>query len=496
MKKKFIIPLLIFCFPCTLKAQLPGIKDSIWSASLKEQRMLQVQLPKEYKPGSSEKYSVLYLLDGEWNAGLMQQVQAWSRQWEFTPPIIMVGIVNSYANNNNQRGRDLTPTAVPAVNNSGGAPALLSFIKNELIPYVNKTYPSNGSNILWGHSFGGLFVLYALFTEPQLFGSYIAADPSVGWDNGYILKLANEKLPALKQVRSLFITGRTGRPYHGMGIDSIEMLLQQKAPPNLQWKTVAYPDETHISQQYKSAYDGLKYSLAPLFNHERIRIDPMGGIVVKDQPFNLSCDNVLPQKYLHYTTDGTEPVLSSPVLNAENELQLKGSTALRISSFFPDEADNRSFTAQFTSGKALSPFPKPRNLQPGAVKYACFKDPAATQALSAGILTPEKDINQLDKSDSFYCHLSGYLETVKAGYYIFEMAGEQGTKFFLGNQLLMEISAGSDYQSFMIPLEQGFYPIRIECYHRKDGHNFDFRYVVPGATDDGPVPPSALYYVP
>jgi hypothetical protein len=277
----------------------------------------------------------------------------------------------------------------------------------------------------------------------------------------------------------------------------MEMLLRQKAPANLQWKTVAYPDETHISQQYKSAYDGLKYTLTPLFNKERIRIDPMGGIIVKDQPFNVSCYNTLPQKYLRYTTDGTEPALSSPVLNAENKLTLKGNATMRIRSFFPNEADNRSFTAQFTSGKAVSAFPKPGNLQAGMVKYACFKDAAGTQPLSAGILTPEKDVNQLyEGADSFYCHLSGYLETAKAGYYIFEMGGEPGTKFFIGNKLLMEIPAGSDYQSFMIPLEQGFYPIRAEYCHRKGGNNFDFGYIVPGATDDGPIPPSALYHVP
>src|SRR3984957_8487680 len=166
------LPLLL----CLYASAQPGIKDSIYSQTLQEERRLQIQLPAEYKSGSDQKYQVLYLLDGEWNAELFQQVQSWSRQWGYTPPIIMVGVVNSYPNNNNQRFRDLTPTAT-GPNGSGGGPKLLSFLKNELIPYINKKYPSNGSAILWGHSLGGLFVLYALATEPDLFDGYIAANP-------------------------------------------------------------------------------------------------------------------------------------------------------------------------------------------------------------------------------------------------------------------------------------------------------------------------------
>lgn len=163
-------------------------------------------------------------------------VQTWSRQWGFNPPIIMVGVVNTYLNGDNQRGRDLTPTGKEG---SGSGPAFLAFIKNELIPYINKTYPSSGSSILWGHSLGGMFVLYALCKEPQLFDAYIAADPSLWWDNGYMLKLTDSSIGKLKTIKSLLITGRTGSPWHEMRIDSLELLLTKKAPPTLQWKALS-----------------------------------------------------------------------------------------------------------------------------------------------------------------------------------------------------------------------------------------------------------------
>ncbi|PSN59292.1 hypothetical protein BS50DRAFT_626800 [Corynespora cassiicola Philippines] len=43
-----------------------------------------------------------------------------------------------------------------------------------------------------GHSYGGLFTLYALFSGQGkgMFDTYIAASPSIWWDNGHVLCLA------------------------------------------------------------------------------------------------------------------------------------------------------------------------------------------------------------------------------------------------------------------------------------------------------------------
>ncbi|HCE8339908.1 TPA: ferric enterobactin esterase PfeE, partial [Pseudomonas aeruginosa] len=40
---------------------------------------------------------------------------------------------------------------------------------------------------LWGHSYGGLLVLHALFTRPGEFARYAAASPSLWWRDGAIL---------------------------------------------------------------------------------------------------------------------------------------------------------------------------------------------------------------------------------------------------------------------------------------------------------------------
>jgi predicted alpha/beta superfamily hydrolase len=74
---------------------------------------------------------------------------------EFLPELIIVGIPNM---NLGFRERDFTPTHVSGL--SGGADKFLAFLKSELIPYIEKTYPAKADgNTLYGGSLAGLFVL-------------------------------------------------------------------------------------------------------------------------------------------------------------------------------------------------------------------------------------------------------------------------------------------------------------------------------------------------
>lgn len=49
---------------------------------------------------------------------------------------------------------------------------------------------------LWGHSFGGLFTLYALLARPEGFARYAAISPSIWWDEGLIRRVAQAAAPA------------------------------------------------------------------------------------------------------------------------------------------------------------------------------------------------------------------------------------------------------------------------------------------------------------
>lgn len=70
----------------------------------------------------------------------------------------------------------------------GGTEELLSFIENELLPKIAdmvRIDPTRRS--LFGHSFGGLFTLFALFERPELFANWVAASPTIYWEGSEIL---------------------------------------------------------------------------------------------------------------------------------------------------------------------------------------------------------------------------------------------------------------------------------------------------------------------
>ncbi len=70
----------------------------------------------------------------------------------------------------------------------GGTGDLLDFIENQLFPRLAEMVRTDATRrSLFGHSFGGLFTLYALFERPGLFTNWIAASPTIYWEGSEIL---------------------------------------------------------------------------------------------------------------------------------------------------------------------------------------------------------------------------------------------------------------------------------------------------------------------
>lgn len=70
----------------------------------------------------------------------------------------------------------------------GGTGQLLDFIEHALLPKIEEMTVLDASRrTLFGHSFGGLFALYALFERPGLFANWVAASPAIYWEGCEIL---------------------------------------------------------------------------------------------------------------------------------------------------------------------------------------------------------------------------------------------------------------------------------------------------------------------
>jgi len=182
-------------------------KDSIFSNTLNEYKNFWVQLPENYNPNSPEKYPVIYILDGGIMLNTLETV--YNNYWgHYLPHMILVGISNQ-----SNRTRDLTTSQIKMRRgaefnqDTGGAEQFTDYITKELIPYVDKTYPTTSYRTLIGHSYAGLFTINMLVNHPAFFKNYIAIDPSLDWDSQKLLKQAKEKLASENfKGKSLFIS--------------------------------------------------------------------------------------------------------------------------------------------------------------------------------------------------------------------------------------------------------------------------------------------------
>lgn len=164
-----------------------GTPDSLYSEVLGEQRDIWIHLPEGFSAERGVTYPVLYVLDG----GVLLNAVATTMAYQtpaYVPEMIVVGI-----SNRENRTRDLTTSSIEnrhgrQVEESGGAANFSRFIAEELIPYIDKTYPTTPYRTLIGHSYGGLFTINMMMNHPGHFRNYISIDPSLDWDNQKLLK--------------------------------------------------------------------------------------------------------------------------------------------------------------------------------------------------------------------------------------------------------------------------------------------------------------------
>jgi predicted alpha/beta superfamily hydrolase len=477
-------------FSSTVTAQgFPIIRDSLFSNALQEKRFLDIVLPDSSLQKPGEKYEVIYLLDGEWNINLVPFIHRFAAQEGFLPPAIFVGLPNTYLNGANQRDRDFLPV--------NAADKFLNFLRKEVIPYIEKKYPANGERTLFGHSYGGLFVGYTFLTDPQLFNAYLASDPAFQGSNGYVLSLAKEKLGKISGANKSFWINGIESTYKYMGIDVMDSIFQQQAPKDLHYKCSLFPNETHNSVRYKGVYDGLKFFYEG-YSTAKITFHPMNGIALKNKPFKIYFWGNM---NLRYTVDGTEPTSASA--KPDSVLTLPGPAELKVRSLNVRGVNKVLTTGAFKEGKALKANSMPDNVKSGGLNYSYYRGEWDSlpnfnklTPVSSGRMDTTFNLDRMPDQNNFGCVMEGFLEIKEEGYYIFILDSDDGTKFYINNDLLLVndgLHAMGNTQTYMVPLQKGFYPVRLEYFQKGGGRGLDVRYVLPGREQPLPIPFEALY---
>ncbi|TDE18087.1 alpha/beta hydrolase-fold protein [Dyadobacter psychrotolerans] len=199
--------------PEQIEDQQTGPTFKIYSAAVKDTFNVFVRLSEKYEHGSSEKYPVVYHLDGN---AYFEHVSASTKKlsWKksFREPIIIgIGYRDAYLMDS-LRNRDYTYPKASAADSfaiSGGGKNFYSFLRHELIPHVEHTYRADSTNrTLMGHSLGGYFTLYALFeglSKGLVFNQYVSASPSIHYYNDYIINELKAVLPKKDLDLRLFL---------------------------------------------------------------------------------------------------------------------------------------------------------------------------------------------------------------------------------------------------------------------------------------------------
>lgn len=177
---------------------------------------LWIGIPK--RPAPAAGYPALWMLDGNAAIGALSPEQLDGLAAGQAPVLVAVGYRTEARIDRESRTLDYTPpveglaqqrdplTGLP----SGGVDAFFDLLEQRMRPEVDQRVRLDPRHqTLWGHSYGGLAVLHALFTRPGAFTDYAAASPSLWWRQGAVVAAATglEERLAGQHPRLLLMKG-------------------------------------------------------------------------------------------------------------------------------------------------------------------------------------------------------------------------------------------------------------------------------------------------
>lgn len=226
---------------------------------------LYVRMPREDAP-SAKRYPVICTLDADYQFAICgNHLEHLSDRMNQAPKAILVsiaykGVYPSVDGYHRERTRDYTPVFWPDDGYgpefqkiSGGGPAFLRVIAEEVMPLINARYATDPADwTLVGHSYGGLFAGWTFQERPGLFRRYLIVSPSVWYADKLLVKREQSKAyKAPTRAQSLYfcVGSWEEQPPHPMASQMEELagLIRKRGDPHVTVEHRVFEDETHAS---------------------------------------------------------------------------------------------------------------------------------------------------------------------------------------------------------------------------------------------------------
>lgn len=209
------------------------------------------------------------------------------------PPVVVVGLMrdeNDPLRYVSSRFRDFTPQQweLPgpfapdnafAVFGTGGAPAFLSVIENQVLPAVADRLATSGmrvsSTTIGGWSLSGLFACWAWLERPAVFDHLVAVSPSLWWDHASILRPEFAARPGGQRAFVCAGEHEEGDPdlvwprkfanpeqrEMAAMVRNAEVFATKAAGAGATVEWLAFPNEHHVTLQAAAVTRGLRHVL-------------------------------------------------------------------------------------------------------------------------------------------------------------------------------------------------------------------------------------------
>ncbi|UCH15345.1 MAG: alpha/beta hydrolase [Bacteroidales bacterium] len=200
-----LIFLYVSIFPSLVYSQqIDSLK--IYSKTFDKERKILIYTPREYDIKPDSKYEVIYVFDAQAREFFDNVHSSLSFLNNSQFPMIVVGIVSEKRNRDFLPKNEYLETFKDYNGNLGDVDKFVSFLSNELIPYIDKHYRTLPKRISIGHSNGATFITYCLLKNPGIFDAYIAISPNYVYDKEQLVKMIEKFDPnQLKSTKFIYL---------------------------------------------------------------------------------------------------------------------------------------------------------------------------------------------------------------------------------------------------------------------------------------------------